>query len=65
MKRSRLLGVAILVAVTVLVTALWVNEGPLWRMVMLRRTEEVVRAATEGPLQRILVVRYDNRWTRC
>ena len=39
MKQSRLLGVAILLAVTALPTALWVEEGPLWRMVMLETTE--------------------------
>ena len=37
MKRGRLVLVIILVAVAALVTALWVNEGPLWRLVMLKR----------------------------
>ena len=37
MKRSRLLLVVILVAVAALVGSLWVGEGPLWRMVMLKR----------------------------
>ena len=37
MKRSRLVLAVILVAVAALVTSLWVNEGPLWRIVMLKR----------------------------
>ncbi len=36
MKRSRLVLVVILVAVAVLLGSLWVGEGPLWRLVMLR-----------------------------
>ncbi len=39
MKRSRLVLVVILVAVTALVTALWVGEGPLWRWVMIHRVD--------------------------
>ncbi len=37
MKRSRLALVLILLAVAGLVTSLWVGEGPLWRLVMLKR----------------------------
>ena len=36
MKRSRLALVVILVAGNVLFVALWVGEGPLWRLVMLK-----------------------------
>lgn len=36
MKRSRLLLVVIVIAVAVLSVSLWVGEGPLWRLVMLR-----------------------------
>ena len=39
MKRSRLVLVVILVAMGVLCVSLWLNEGPLWRMVMLRTVE--------------------------
>ncbi len=37
MKRSRLVLVVILIGPAVLVTALWVNEGPLWRLIMTKR----------------------------
>ncbi len=39
MKRSRLVLVVILVAVAALCIPLWVNEGPLWRWVMLERVD--------------------------
>ena len=35
-KRSRLALLVIVAAVAVLCLSLWVNEGPLWQMVMLR-----------------------------
>ena len=36
-KRGRLLLVLVLVAAATLFISLWVNDGPLWRMVMLKR----------------------------
>ena len=39
MKRSRLVLALILVAVVVLVVFLWVDEGPLWRWVVLTTVE--------------------------
>ncbi len=43
MRRSHLVLAVILVAVVVLCVCLWVNDGPLWRLVML--TREPVDAA--------------------
>ena len=54
MKRSRLLLVVILVAGSALVTALWVNQGPLWRWVMLERKPVKV-------FERIRIQRYPVR----
>ena len=36
MKKRHLIAAAIVVAVVAVVVLLWVNEGPLWRMVMLK-----------------------------
>ena len=40
-KRSRLAVILILAAVVALCVSLWVNEGPLWRWVMLSRHDIV------------------------
>ena len=38
-RRVRIIAIVIALAVVTLCTSLWVNEGPLWRMVMFRKTE--------------------------
>ena len=43
MTRPRLLLAVVLSAVVVLCVALWVGEGPLWRIVMLREIHYVRR----------------------
>ena len=52
MKRSRVLLVIILVAVAVLCYfvfhSLWVNEGPLWRIVMLKEIDASVFDPVQG-----------------
>ena len=58
MKRSRLVLVVILVAVAALVTSLWVNEGPLWRWVMV--VEQPIAHLKSDYRGTHLV----NRWTR-
>ena len=59
MKRSRLLLVVIVVAVAAFVPALWVNEGPLWRWVML--IEKPYHGNSSGHETRGAVFRH--RWS--
>ena len=49
-KRGRLALVLILTAVAILCTSLWVQEGPLWRWVMLKRVpfETLLPTSFEG-----------------
>ena len=35
--KSRVIAIAVVVAIAVLCVPLWMNEGPLWRAVMLKR----------------------------
>ena len=48
MKRPLLLLVIIFVAITALFVSLWVGEGPLWRMVMLKEPWSIF-TVNEGP----------------
>ena len=51
MTRSRLLLAIILLTVAVLCVSLWVGEGPLWRLVMLKQeTFQYAADATPHPL---------------
>ena len=36
-RRTRFIAIVLLLAVIILFTGLWVNEGPLWRLVMLKQ----------------------------
>ncbi len=67
MRRSHLVLAVILVAVVVLCLSLWVNEGPLWRLVMLKRVDfdsritrgwETVKRWTDPPVQHGKIVHY-------
>ena len=44
MKRSKIIAMTIALAVVALCVSLWVNEGPLWRLVMSKRLKGVVVA---------------------
>ena len=59
MKRSRLVLVVILVAVTALCVSLWVGEGPLWRLVMLKRIYTDRFGADGSPVRGWYIVK---RW---
>ena len=48
MKRSRLVLVVILIAVAALSGSLWVNEGPLWRIVMLKEMDALSVFPVQG-----------------
>ena len=68
MKRPRLLLAVILLAVITLLAALWVNEGPLWRWVMLEKVmiQSPARYLPRNSpwTKRVAGFKSINRWTK-
>ncbi len=65
MRRRLLVLTVIVVAVTVvrlLYLYFWMNEGPLWRLVIVKETVLVVKYESLGPHE-IRVHLFENRWT--
>ena len=62
LRRLLVLAGIVVAVVVVLYVRFWVNEGPLWRWVIVKETVLVVKYASLGPHE-ISVHIFENRWT--